>query len=479
MTTEAEQPRAEPGDEDELATVQEALRSITRTRAERLQAGDQRGARALDEQLATLRERRQSLLDERFATTVGHPPPVPPPAARRRPRGAPLMRLLLVLVAFGVVATGLAYALVFVSSRLIVPAPIEGIVGGEIDGFEAVFEEEANPTIEQRAIGLFLALNRDRVARRPSDDPTPVSFVVEPGESAVSIAARLEEEGLIEDQSLFRRLLQYRGADTLLEAGTFQLARNLTMDEIILILQTASLEEVTITLPEGWRAAEMAAYLEEAGIVSADDYLALVNRPERFDDDFLADLPPDSSLEGYLFPDTYRLFREELTAETIIDLQLETFGLRVTPELRAAATARGITLHQAVTLASIVEREAVVAEERATIAGVYYNRWADGTVFNADPTIQYALGYQAESDSWWKRPLTLDDLAIDSPYNSYRVVGLPPSPIASPGLDALRATILAPPTDFYYFVSRNDGTHVFAVTYDEHLANVARFQSSE
>lgn len=130
----------------------------------------------------------------------------------------------------------------------------------------------------------------------------------------------------------------------------------------------------------------------------------------------------------------------------------------------------------AIIIASIVEREAVLSEERATIAGVYMNRLRDGTLLNADPTIQYALGRQ-EDGSWWKRPLTAEDLQLDSPYNSYIRPGLPPTPIDSPGLATIEATITAPPTEFYYFVSRNDGSHVFAVTYEEHLQNVAEFQS--
>jgi UPF0755 protein len=144
-----------------------------------------------------------------------------------------------------------------------------------------------------------------------------------------------------------------------------------------------------------------------------------------------------------------------------------------------AAEQRDMTLHDAVIIASIVEREAVVAEERPLIAGVFINRWEDGTLLNADPTVQYGLGFQPDTGQWWKRPLTRADLQADNPYNSYIYRGLPPGPIASPGLDSLRSTILAPPTDFYYFVARNDGTHVFAVTYEEHLQNVAQFQSGQ
>ncbi|MGH2542558.1 MAG: endolytic transglycosylase MltG, partial [Ardenticatenaceae bacterium] len=332
---------------------------------------------------------------------------------------------------------------------------------------------------EQRLLALYLAANREAILRAPSDDPTPVEFRVESGDTGASVASRLEEEGLIGSAELFRRLLRYRGADQSLEAGLFQLARNMTMDEIILTLQQGAVLEVDITLLEGWRAGEMAGALEASGLITGTEYLALVQEPSRFDYEFLRDLPAGSTLEGYLFPDTYTVAKGEASAESIIRRQLDNFDRRMTPELRAAAGARSMTLHEAVTLASIVEREAVVLEERGLIAGVFINRWLDSTVLNADPTIQYALGLQEESGDWWKRPLTSADLAIDSPYNTYTQPGLPPGPISNPGLDTLRATIEAPNTNFYYFVSRNDGTHVFATTLEEHLRNVEQFQSGE
>lgn len=476
----------------QLVRVQEQIRVATKQRAEMLGAGRESELSLFDTDLAMLRRQRQALLDEQLrlqrelAPTEPEPvaPVTPPPIPTmrrpvRRAQGRPpllirMATLLLVLAGVAAIAIG---GLVFLFDRL-QPPPIEGIGGDGVAEGEA-FPVLEGQTIEERGLAIYLSLNQDIVAQPAGDDPTPVTFRVEEGETAVTIAQRLEEAGLITNQEVFRRLLRYRGADQSLEAGVFELATTMTMDDIIVALQQGRLEEVAFTLVEGRRAEEMAAALEQSGLANAEEYMALVRDPSRFEYDFLQGLPEGSTLEGYLFPDTYSVIPAEANAESIIRLQLENWGRRVPAELRAAVTAQGLTLHQAVILASIVEREAVVAEERETIAGVYINRWQDGTVLNADPTIQYALGFQADTDTWWKRPLTREDLQMESPYNTYTIAGLPPGPIANPGLDSLRATIVAPDTEFYYFVSRNDGTHVFARTFEEHLANVAQYQSGE
>jgi UPF0755 protein len=197
----------------------------------------------------------------------------------------------------------------------------------------------------------------------------------------------------------------------------------------------------------------------------------------RFDYDFLRSRPAGASLEGYLFPDTYQV-SPDVTAADLIQRMLRTFDQRVASQMRQQAAARGLTVHQWVTLASIVEREAVIASERPVIASVYLNRLELGMKLDADPTVQYALGYQAQTRSWWKRPLLLEDLEVKSPYNTYKNPGLPPGPIANPGLASLRAVVEAPDTDYYYFVANKqagDGSHVFARTIEEHQRNIARY----
>jgi UPF0755 protein len=468
--------------EEQLQQIQERLRYAARQRADLIaQKRPQRDIDRFDQDVAILRQQRQSLINaldrEKRGTLVTEATPPPNSRAKvKRATGEPpfIIRFFALVLTVFVVSLITISAIGLIITRL-QPPPVEDATTSE-PADEFAWTDDMD--FAERALATYLSFNRGKINSRPSDDSTLVSFVIESGESAGGIAERLAEEGFIVDAEVFRRLLQWRGADSALEAGEYELSRNMTMDEIIAALQLSPRDEIQFTLVEGLRAEQMAEELERQGIALAADYMALVQNPAFFaaDYEFLQALPEGSTLEGYLFPDTYRVFADEVTAESVIRLQLDTFALRVTPELRAAAQTQNLTLHQAIIIASIVEREAVLSEERATIAGVYMNRLRDGTLLNADPTIQYALGRQ-EDGSWWKRPLTAEDLQLDSPYNSYTRPGLPPTPIDSPGLATIEATITAPPTEFYYFVSRNDGSHVFAVTYEEHLQNVAEFQS--
>jgi UPF0755 protein len=173
-----------------------------------------------------------------------------------------------------------------------------------------------------------------------------------------------------------------------------------------------------------------------------------------------------------LYPDRYRLARD-ITPESLVNLLTENFQMKLSPDLTAGFERQGLSLHQAVTLASIVQREAVVADEMATIASVFLNRLAAGMNLDADPTVQYAIGYNPRQGTWWTNPLSTDDLKTDSPYNTYLYPGLPPGPISNPGLDALRAVAYPEQTDYYYFRAACDGSgrHSFARTYEEHVGN--------
>jgi UPF0755 protein len=157
---------------------------------------------------------------------------------------------------------------------------------------------------------------------------------------------------------------------------------------------------------------------------------------------------------------------------------LENFGRQVSPSIRQAFGVHGLSVHEAVTLASIVQREAVVAEERPVMVGVFLNRLGQGTLLQADPTVQYSVGFQPGTGQWWKSPLSVADLEVDSPYNTYRYAGLPPGPISNPGHGALEAVGSPVETEFLFFVvdctSNVNGTHVFSRTFEEHLANVER-----
>jgi UPF0755 protein len=303
-----------------------------------------------------------------------------------------------------------------------------------------------------------------------------VVFSVQPGESAGVVAGRLADLGVVSDAELLRLYMRYHALDSQIEAGDFSLHAGMTIPEIAQALGDASAREASVTIPEGWRLEQVADYLENRTDLpfGRAEFLALTLQAGRVPGNytFLGDLPPGASFEGFLFPDTYRLSKQA-TAEELVSKMLVNFELKITPDLRAAIAQRGLTLYQAVSLASIVEREAVVADEQPAIAGVFLNRQAIGMKLDADPTVQYALGYSAEQGNWWKRDLTLADLAFDSPYNTYLYAGLPPGPIASPGLDAIRAVINAEAHDYLYFRAACDGSgrHVFAYTLEEQVAN--------
>ncbi|MBM4465954.1 MAG: endolytic transglycosylase MltG [Chloroflexi bacterium] len=322
---------------------------------------------------------------------------------------------------------------------------------------------------------VYLRFRQEEIARPASDDPTPVVFVVEPGETAGDIALRLKRSGLINDAELFRLLARSYKADSKLEAGRYELRANMSMEEIIEALQHGRLEEIAVTIPEGWRAEQIAEMLVEEVGIDGGKFLALVQNGV-FDYEFLQDRPPEAGLEGFLFPDTY-LFPVQPTALDIIERMLDNFDQRFTAEMRQAAVEREMTIRQVVTLASIVEREAVVAEERPIIAGVFLNRLEKGMNLEACPTVQYALGFQEDTGQWWKTPVTLEEFAqVNSPYNTYLHRGLPPGPICNPGFASIQAVLEPVESDYLYFLAKGDGSHAFAKTFEEHLQNRQRYQ---
>jgi UPF0755 protein len=332
------------------------------------------------------------------------------------------------------------------------------------------------------ALQFYLMSRRDRLAQPAGPGGEPRRFDIRPGQSAAEIAAGLADEGLLADPELFVNYLRYYGLDSTLTAGSYQLDPDATIPELAQTLGRLDAQMVELVFLEGWRIGEMA------------DYLALV-RPAQIDAGqfqslgeegwaglaqeyaFLGSLAVGDGLEGFLFPDTYRI-SVGAEAEDLIRMMLTNFDRRVTPATRQAFGTQGLSVREAVTLASIVEREAVVASERPLIAGVYLNRLAQGMLLQADPTVQYALGRQAPSGSWWKSPLSAEDLGADSPYNTYVSPGLPPGPIANPGLASLEAVAHPQASDYLFFVAdctaETPGVHVFSRTFEEHLANVSR-----
>jgi UPF0755 protein len=337
----------------------------------------------------------------------------------------------------------------------------------------------------ERALSAYLSANEDELNSPVSVSDQPVPFVVAPGTPASLIGQELTAAGLIDDAFLFEAYVRINGLAGSLEAGSYLLTPSMTIIEIATALQNSSAAAFSVTLPEGWRLEQMAEAFADAGTLTDDRYLVQARSGDLGGLDlnrypFLIQKPTGTSLEGYLFPDTYRLPLTGLSGAEVLAQQLDVFKAKVLP-LYDAAVAEGrtaLTLHEVLTLASIVEREAVVPAERAAIAGVYLNRLAIGMKLDADPTVQYAMGYQPESGQWWKTPVFLEEYSsVVSPYNTYLNQGLPPGPIASPGVASIQAVLQPEQHDYLYFVAIPDGggKHVFARTYDEHIVNTQKY----
>jgi UPF0755 protein len=384
-----------------------------------------------------------------------------------------------VVVLVGTVAF-LAMAVVFTSQ--VVTSSLEARPeSGDGPGLEFSFDSP-----NSFLLSLYLSMNQAALNEPASDDPTPTRFVVEPGETAAGVALRLEEEGLVADGEVFRRFMTYHALDVSLEAGAYSLRANMTMHEIAEALQHGGTDSVTITIPEGWRMEQTGWMLEQAGVMRSDDFVAYAHSAQ-YDYPWLGSVPQDATLEGFLFPNTYEL-EPETTPKEFVDLLLATFDARVAGEITGRLEGRVLfdinlgdyrpmTLYDVMILASIVEREAVLDEERSIIASVYLNRLDPAHVeetalrMSADPTIQYAKGYDAATESWWNPMLPGEGQTIESPYNTFKVQGLPPGPICSPGLASILAVLGPSDTDFLYFHAIGDGSHVFAATLEEHLQN--------
>lgn len=331
--------------------------------------------------------------------------------------------------------------------------------------------------IEEFFLSLYLQSQSQKINTPISNDPSPVPFTVEVGENAVTISRKLLEQQFIEDADLFRLFLRYNGLDATLEAGDYELRRNMNMREIAEALQKASFEEVVVTIPEGWRAEQIAELLTRQEIMDGSEFLAFVRQGVGVDHPLLADRPAGASYEGFLFPDTYRL-PVRATPEDLIGRMVQNMASKIPANATQLAAGQGYTFYEILTVASIVEREAVIADERPTIASVYLNRLAQGMYLQADPTVQYAMGYQTDTGQWWKTPVTLEEYSqVNSPYNTYLNPGLPPGPIANPGAASINATLQPAQTTYLFFMGcGGEGAHLFAEDFASHEANVAACQ---
>lgn len=285
------------------------------------------------------------------------------------------------------------------------------------------------------------------------------------------MAESLYRNGIIRNPALFRLYARTHDLDKRIAAGTYKVSSGLSVPELLRLLTGGGQVTKRFTLPEGLTVKEIAARLEQQNVVNAEAFLKEL-QTGKFDHAFLpGGLAGLARFEGYLFPDTYQVF-SDVSAHAVIELMLRRFAA-VSEELNlpAEAARHGLTVHQAVTLASLVEREAKRSEERALIAGVLYNRLRKGMPLQVDATVQYALGVHRER-------ILYKDLTVDSPYNTYRVTGLPPGPIAAPGRASLLAVIRPAETDYLYYVAKPDGSHAFSRTLSEHNANKRCYQGA-
>jgi UPF0755 protein len=301
----------------------------------------------------------------------------------------------------------------------------------------------------------------------------PVKVHIDQGESTDQIAHDLYARGLIRSPEVFLLYLRYANKGSSLEAGDFVLNKNMTMVQIIAALGKARVEQVTVTLPEGSIVTQMAQKAAAAGLGKPEDYLAAA-QDLTWPYDFLKDRPGTApkTLEGYLFPDTYKLDRGA-TARDLVKRQLERFGQLVTPDLRAlagkATPARPVEpLYAVVTLASMVEREINQAADRPIVCDIYYNRLAKGMLLQVDATVLYGLGK-------WETSIIQADLAKDTPYNTYLHKGLPPGPISNPGLDAIKACLSPQKTDYLFYFADPKGVTHYARTQTEFLLQQRQF----
>ncbi len=288
---------------------------------------------------------------------------------------------------------------------------------------------------------------------------------IPPGISAGKIAQLLKDEGVIKSTLWFKICLKFSGAAPMLRSGVFTLKKNMPASKVIWrLINDSGTKDFKVKILEGWRIEEIAEELEKSEIIK--DKYAFINAAK------------EAGYEGFLFPSTYML-PKDMNPNDVIALMLAEYEKNIRPLM--AQYQGKLTEKEILTIASIVEREAVIDAERPKIAAVYLNRVKIGKKLEADPTVQYALGYNAQEGRHWKKGLTLKDLRVDSPYNTYRYNGIPPGPIASPSVNSVKA-VLNPEPDFeaLYFVADNEtGGHIFSKNYHQHLQSIRAVRSKK
>lgn len=301
------------------------------------------------------------------------------------------------------------------------------------------------------------------------DDGTQV-LVIEKGQTGTEIADMLYERGLIRSTQGFKLWLYLSGTNDKLQTGHYQIPNKVTVRELISLLQEGHVESIRVTIPEGYTVGDIAIVLEKNQIMKAKDFLAEAKTfvPYPY---MKGTRPATYPVEGFLFPSTYEI-PVGATPREVIQMMADEMNRYLTPAVKKQIQAQHMSIHDFVTLASIVERESLFDADRPTIAGVFKKRLAHGIPLQSDATISYVLGYAKED-------VTIGDTQLQSPYNTYVSKGLPPGPIANPGKKALDAVLHSEDTDYLYFVADKDGHNHFSKTYEEHLAEVHKIYGND
>jgi len=315
-----------------------------------------------------------------------------------------------------------------------------------------------------------------------SQEQTEKVFEVKKGESVFEIAKHLEEAGLIKNKYSFVFFTILRGKEKELKAGRYILSPSMTLQEILDILSKGKTPMVKITILEGWNLKEIAQYLEEQGLCQKEEFFEIVGwpgvdyskektlpQPQDFSNKFpfLKDKPKNVSLEGYLFPDTY-FVEKTATCQEIIEMFLKNFSKKLTPDLQEEIKRQKKTIFEIVTMASLLEKEVKTQEDKEIVAGILYKRQKAGMPLQVDATITYITGRKTTK-------ITFEELQIDSPYNTYKYLGLPLGPISNPGMESILAAIYPKQSSYWYYLSTPDGKTIFSKTLSEHNQNKAKY----
>ena len=325
------------------------------------------------------------------------------------------------------------------------------------------------------AVGLLVSLGTVegllfRPVRPEAADATPFVVEIRPNQTLRTVSRTLANDGVVRSAIVLEIYGRYMSLDSRLQAGRYLVSPSMAPAEILQKITSgdAVFDTVSVTIPEGWSLNDIEVHFEELGLFSKERFAeAAVMQPAYRDFELLAALEDDTILDGYLFPDTYTLF-EDSTPETVVKRMLSNFDRRLTPEIRARIDASEKTLHEVLTLASMVQGEATNEVEMRDVAGVFTNRLRDGIRLESDATVNYVLGTS-------KRQPTFADTEVEHPYNTYENYGLPPGPIGNPGIDAILASLDPAEHEYYFFLHPLGQPIVLSRTFAEHLENKARY----